>query len=101
MSKRPIVKEDKPLNLTGEQIDQLVSLGLPVSLAFRDGVKKKIKKGVLSLAGGCDCCGEWIEFSRSSDCTAPDYAGIVNQLRAPRRVNFPNAYAIGILGSRR
>ena len=45
--------------------------------------------------------GEWIEFSRSSDYTAPDSGGRVTQLRAPRRIDFPNAYQCGILGSRR
>lgn len=96
MSKRPIVKEDKPLKLTGEQIDQLVSRGLSVSLAYRDGARKKIKKGRLVMAGGCECCGEWIEFVQIYQPNPWNEPKIKTRI-----VHFPNAYSLGLFGSRR
>lgn len=83
MSKRPIIREDKPLNLTGEQIERVLKGGLPVSLAYKDGKRRRIRKCLLAIGGGCECCGAWLEVWSSHHKT--------------KVVSFPNGWSL-ILG---
>jgi hypothetical protein len=75
----PIIRENRPLNFTPEQIENVLSRrGAKVALAFRDEKnRRRIKKGKLYYAGGCKCCGAWLVFCR----------GV-----AEKYVSFPDGY---------
>ena len=52
----PIVHAGRALKLDASQIDAAILGKLKVAFAYRDGRKRRIKKGLLRVYG-CPCCG--------------------------------------------
>ncbi len=34
-----------------------------VSMAFKQGKRRKLKKRTVRLSGGCECCGTWLTIN--------------------------------------
>jgi hypothetical protein len=88
----PIVKEWGKAGLLPAQIDIMRKRGLKVALTYRDGKRRRIKKGMLRIAG-CECCGKWLEFEPTGAFSEPDASGWIRQVKPIRVVSFTDLSA--------
>jgi hypothetical protein len=88
----PIVKDGGKAGLSPAQIDIMRKRGLKVALTYRDGKRRRIKKGMLRITG-CDCCGKWLEFEPTGAFSEPDASGRVRQAKPMRTVYFTDLSA--------
>jgi len=72
---KPILHAGKALRLTPSQVDAAISGQLKVSLAYRQGRKRRIHKGRLRVYG-CPCCGIFADVAGAN--TARRYVDFTN-----------------------
>jgi len=58
---KPIVHAGRALTLSPAQADAAISGELKVALAYRQGRKRRIRKGLLRVYG-CPCCGIYADL---------------------------------------
>lgn len=97
---RLIIRNDRPLHLSDEQIMEALGKGLRVSYTYKDGKNRKIKSGWLSFRRPtCDCCSPSAEFWRESDWSPPNQHGFRTRLRPETYLCIPNLHTL--IGGRR
>ena len=76
---KPIVHAGRALALSPAQVDAAISGELKVALAYRQGRKRRIRKGLLRVYG-CPCCGI--------------FADVIGVNTQRRYVNFTNLFSL-------